>query len=225
VSAVLSRIHWLLAAATSLILVGCNSPRHVALTLTAADNYRPAPVPAAANQVVARFTPAKDCRLDRTSLGAVGGNIFDTGEVLSWLDQSFQTLGTAHWKAASQDPTTGAPVVTIHPSLLKLYVDSVSVSKTAVIVIQLDFELPGDKTAQQIYRGQYAGMNWASGTGEVTSSLHHALDDCLLKINQSMEVWLPQLKPITAEKPNPKASSHPSATSQDAKPPAAMTTG
>jgi hypothetical protein len=172
--------------AICLALVGCNSTARLDLSSQAPQAERVRHTVKTEDTVV-EFTTTKDSRLDPESLGAVARRRFDGDKVASWIDQALSTLGSTNYSVRTgAEHRPGAGTIIIHPSLLKLYVDSLSTTKTAVVVIQLDFELPGSRRATHTYRGQYAGMNWGSGTGEVTSALNLALSDCLEKIDESL---------------------------------------
>jgi|GEM_PF-2523403 len=180
------RLSALSALTISLALAGCNSTARLDLSPPASKS-EPVRREAKTGAVIVEFATTKDCRLDPEALGSVAGRRFDGDNAGPWIDAGLKTLDSAYYTVRT-DPRHPPATITAHPTLLKLYVDSVAITKTAVVVIQLDFDLPGNRTATRFYRGQYAGMNWGSGAGEMTSALHLALDDCLKKISQALEL-------------------------------------
>lgn len=171
--------------ALCLALAGCHSTARL-------DLSPPATTPKLVRQVakpgaaIVEFTTTQDRRIDPEALGSVAGHRFGVDNAGPWIDAGLKTLDSAAYMVSTV-PGDPPATITVHPSLLKLYVDGVAITKTAVVVIQLDFDLPGNRTATRFYRGQYAGINWSSGAGEMTSALHRALDDCLKKISQSLD--------------------------------------
>ena len=193
-------------------LAGCVSSSTTRLNLVSEAPEPPTARPSAkTGGLLLEFTPTKDNRIDPEALGTVAQRGFNGGQIIEWVDHGLRALDSDHYtvRSAAHDQV---PAITIHPSLLKLYVDSVSISKTAVIVIRLDFDLPKNRTAIKCYRGQYAGINWNSSASEVTSALNLALTDCLKKIDLSLAMrdYLlgatdrsesPEISPADEEKP------------------------
>jgi hypothetical protein len=167
-------------------LTGCATTRlELSPTPATPSPRRLAQIAATRVNTVVQLNPVVDQRPSADTLGDVAGRAFNVGQVNPWIDQALHDLVAARFTLrTANDPST--PAHTITPRLLKLYVDNVNITKTAVVVLQLDFTAADGTRTEEIYRGQYAGMNWASTEGEVSASLRSALDLCLKKITPTL---------------------------------------
>lgn len=138
---------------------------------------------------VVLFEPVVDGRAAGSEeLGAIGGRPFSAGELVTWVDRELSGLGTASFTVARQPPAGGPPALTVRLRVLKAYVQSVNVTKAAVVVLQAQLEQPaGAAPVTRTVRGQHASLNWASGEGEVTEALREALDACLDQLRADVE--------------------------------------
>ena len=150
---------------------GCVAPTQLQMTST--PQPKDAPSTAALGRRLLLLATA-DMRPDGQALGRVGGRLFTSHDVRQWVDRAIADALANEGYVLAED---GA--LQIEPRILKAYVDSIDVAKTAVLVLEIQFTR-GDRTSvKRIYRGQHAGLNWASGDGEVTLSLQRCLSTCL----------------------------------------------
>jgi hypothetical protein len=186
----------LFLVAAALISTGCtNAPATLNLMETA-----PSPSTRAVSHQIAndkpsiRLRPSVDMRPADTGLGNVAGRPFAAENLMPWIDRELAKLAaqTANIIAdTSEAPdTTGSEIITVHPRLLKVYVDSVSVARTAVVVLQIDYTTSAGVTETKIFRGQFAGANWASGDNEVKSALKRAFFSCAQKWTDDLKARL-----------------------------------
>ena len=130
------------------------------------------------------LAPLEDLRLDKGNIGNVGGRPFDAKNIIPWLEQELHREVTLHVQLVSADST---PALFVRPKLHKLYVDGLSVTKTAIVVLELSFTTPSGATSQRIYRGQFSAMNWWNSEDEMKTALGLALKDCLEKCGPDMK--------------------------------------
>jgi hypothetical protein len=176
------------ALGLGLILTGCTTePAKLSLTSSVTSNRSVRARGEAVVQVA--IAPVEDQRPHGHSLGQVGGRAFESGELTKWVGEELCALSTTRF-ACLPLQGTAATSLTLRPRLLKAYVDSVDIAKTAVVVLEIDF-IGGDGAIQtHIYRGQLAGANWASTAGEVSRALHTALKRCLVRVQADIEAHL-----------------------------------
>ena len=129
-----------------------------------------------------RLNPIIDMRPADASLGLVAGRPFTAGDLIQWIDHELAASAskTAHALDGMHD-VADLDTTTVSPRLLKAYVSSVSLAKTAVIVLQIDYTFPTGATETKIFRGQFAGANWSSTEAEVTNALKRAFANCAQK--------------------------------------------
>ena len=177
----------LLAFASALLLTGCTEPAQLDLT---ASPQGPTQRPEPTNAVRVRLVSVADKRTETASLGSVGGRPFASSDVLPWIEKSVLGRRSSFFLFISnEDRDPVAP--TLKLNLLKAYVDNVRATKTAVVVIEAEFSRePSAAPVKQVFRGQVAEFNWASGKGEVQAALQNALDQCLSQVQQVLEQTL-----------------------------------
>jgi hypothetical protein len=135
------------------------------------------------------IAPIEDSRTD-TTLGSVAGRPFALGEVSEWLDRELASIASPMF-VLTKVPESGATAnLTVHPRLLKTYLNSAGTSKMAVVVMQVRFVSPAGVVHARVYRGQHASMNWASAEGEVMNALRDAAAVCRTQIRQDIETLL-----------------------------------
>lgn len=175
------------SALVSLVLLAsaCLSPAELTLA-------RSAPVTSSAKLSTSSTKPVvcvhtiDDQRPLNDELGKVGGRSFSAKDVPAWIEQRFRNLASPAFTLADTNTAT-KPALTIRPRILKAYVGSVDITKTAVIVVEVDYIGADDTITSLVYRGQHAAMNWASDEEEVRSALEKALNRCLTRVKADIE--------------------------------------
>ncbi len=126
----------------------------------------------------ARLLPLVDLRADASIMGAVGRRPVTAAETARWLQSELENALLANYRLGSADGS----LITIEPVLHKLYVSSVDITKTAVVVIELRITDPGGRNHSRHYRGQHASMNWNSTEGEILQAVQAAVRQCMNRI-------------------------------------------
>jgi hypothetical protein len=178
---------WILAAGClATIFSGCNTATTTQLDLTVPPSTQDAPVVAPSKSSLGvAWLAIEDQRLDATSLGHVGNGAYVAKSILPWVDQQLCAIkGTNFAKA---DNPAKADLV-IKPTLLKLYIQNIDITKSAVVVLRLELSSHGKPSGQLICRGQYAGMNWWNSDEEMVGAIQEAFADCLRNITASLEL-------------------------------------
>jgi len=172
---------------------GCVAPAR--LNLANAAPISQAPVSAPGTTIVA-CAPIEDKRLDPEVLGLVGGRPFSASEVSGWVLRSLTGL-TSRSFSVRPAASVENPPVTLRPRLLKVYVDSIRGTKTAVVVLEVAFIEASGREATLLYRGQHAGINWGSDEAEVTAALQKALGKCADQLRIDLDAQLARIVPRT----------------------------
>ena len=115
-----------------------------------------------------------DARPDGQELGRVGGRPFKSNDVRDWVHAALHETLHHEGYAFADDSA-----VTLRPKILKAYVDSIDVVKTAVVVLEVSYVRADGRAVRRVYRGQQSGVNWNSGEEEVMGALKKALQTCL----------------------------------------------
>lgn len=131
--------------------------------------------------------PVEDRRAD-TSLGAIAGRPFGSAELSGWVDGELAALASPAFLVVKE--RSGAPRLALHPRILKAYLSGFDVTKTAVIVLEVEFVTPDGKVSSRVFRGQDTGVNWATSEGEVITALRTALAACLEQLRADLEARL-----------------------------------
>jgi hypothetical protein len=177
----------LCTSACCFALVGCLSPAK--LDLTDATPMIEQKTPAVGAPLV-HVVPSQDVRISREDLGVVGGRPFSGKDLPAWIDRAILKLGTEKFRISTGETQPPDAALMIRPRLIKAYVDSITTSKTAVIVIEAEIVRPDGTALTRHFRGQDAGANWGSGEGEVIESLRRALAVCSAKMRVEIEALL-----------------------------------
>ena len=119
--------------------------------------------------------PVVDVRTDKGAIGFAGGRPFNAEGVTQWIDAEIRAMCAALPSPSGQ----ASPIQSVSPRLHKLYVDSLSVNKGAVVVIEIETITADGKTSRRFYRGQSHKINWSNSDAEFRSALGSALADCL----------------------------------------------
>jgi hypothetical protein len=161
------------------LCVGCT-------TTTSRLTFTPTPAEVSTNLPPPfQLLPVEDLRNNTTTIGQAGGRPFDAEGVLPWLDS--ELLNTCSNLPRSSGGHAGT-IVRVQPKLHKIYVDTLSVNKIAIIVLELEITYSSsDKVVRRIYRGSSTGVNWWNSDAEFRQALGLALKDCLKQCRVTLE--------------------------------------
>jgi uncharacterized lipoprotein YmbA len=187
-----SPVAWLLA----LSLSACMSPvtlRAAALTARRPADpgsaEAPAPQPAPRGAPLVRITPVVDRRTD-TSSDQVAGRTFDAPELGQWLDHELRSIASREFRVAEGGGEEASARITLRPRILKAYVSAVAATKTAAVVLEVEWVLPDGTAERHLYRGQHASMNWGSSESEMIGALQEAAAACTAQLRGEIEARL-----------------------------------
>ncbi|HTQ30153.1 MAG TPA: hypothetical protein VMI53_02995 [Opitutaceae bacterium] len=169
----------------ALVFSGCNTPETTRLDFTTPAGVQGTPVAPSKSSLRVAWLAVEDQRLDATSLGHIGSRAYVAKSFLPWLDQQLRAVKGTNFAEAG-DPARADLV--IKPILLKLYIQNIEVTKSAVVVLRLEFSSHGKSSGQLTCRGQYAGMNWWGSDEEMAGAIQEAFTDCLRNISASLEL-------------------------------------
>lgn len=169
---------WLLLA---VLLAGCDSPKRTQLTLEAVNSAAPRMGPAAR---CVCWLPLIDERPDKHVMGQMGRSTFGAEHVDSWVMQALQhgSPGSKLVEAYAPDSHT----MGVRARLLRLYVQNVDLTKSAQVVIELEYLRAGTEPVRKLYRGRYTGINWWGTDEEIGRAFGRALQDCVKKITDDL---------------------------------------
>lgn len=128
----------------------------------------------------------EDGRSDAT-LGGLAGRSFSSAELPAWIDGELAALASPGFVVVTGPVADPAARLVLRPRLLKGYVDGLTVTKTAVIVLGVEIVAPGGTVTARLYRGQHASMNWATSESEVIGALQDAAGACLEQLRVDLE--------------------------------------
>jgi hypothetical protein len=143
------------------------------------------------------FAKTADARPDPATLGTIGGRTFSSGEVAAWVDDELAAMASPGFTVASGGAANAASLV-LRPRILKAYVDGIAVTKTAVVVLGFDIVGPNGEVSSRTYRGQQAGVNWATTEGEGSGALRDAALSCFEQLRADLERVLHPSQPVPA---------------------------
>lgn len=169
-------VRWLLLAT---LLVGCASPKRNELRLEA---VAPSPTPAKAGPAARRicWLPLIDQRPDKELIGQIGRETYAADHIDRWLMQALQKISPASRTAETYAPEPNT--LGIRARLLRLYIQNVDLTKSAHVVIELEYLRAEAEPVRKLYRGRYTGINWWGTDEEINRAFCSALQDCVDKI-------------------------------------------
>jgi hypothetical protein len=166
----------------ALLLAACHVPVRNNLVLPAA-----APFPDAGARLDRRigWLPLIDARPDDArAVGQIGLDTYAAASVDLWVADALHGLSKASFKAVSAEQPTAE--FCIRPKLVRLYLQDVDITKSAHIVLDLEFFPPGKPSFTKLYRGRHTAMNWWGTNGEMSRALNLALKNCLQQISADL---------------------------------------
>jgi len=165
---------------TVLLCLGCEVSKPARLEFSPvvpvrAESLQPRPQQSS----LVLLAPLEDKRPDPESLGQVYGRSYNSGEIVTWVEGGLREMVAQHFAAP---PGQAGARITLRPRILKAYLNSVTVSRIAVLVLECDFVGPDGGSTTQVFRGQLQGLVWAAGEDEAKGALLRCRDQCLDQI-------------------------------------------
>jgi hypothetical protein len=151
---------------------------------------------AAADAPRVRVEKTVDARPDPETLGAIGGRAFGAADVAGWIDGELAALASPGFSVVPAGAAGEGARLLLRPRVAKAYVDTVHVTRTAVVVLNVDVAAPDGQTNYRTYRGQHAGMNWASSESSAADALREAAAACLEQLRADVEHTLHPSQPV-----------------------------
>lgn len=151
------------------------------------------PQPVHAGLTPIRLLEVQDCRQHKETVGRSGYSTFSAAGIPAWVSKELLTLRTAHSalvpaRTTDQEQVAEEPSASIKVRVLQAYVDSLSVTKIAVVVLELEMLKPdGSVFLKRSYRGQCGNLNWTNGSTEFGEAMNRALSSCLEKVRIDLE--------------------------------------
>ncbi|MES2488948.1 MAG: hypothetical protein V4607_04085 [Pseudomonadota bacterium] len=109
---------------------------------------------------------------DRTQssdkIGAIGNAPVLASDVVGWVRAAFEQI-----PGHSQQPQN----LSLDVELVRSYIHALSVSKSANVVIRVNYLRPAQNPITRAYRGADTSMNWFSSDSEVQSAFNRALKE------------------------------------------------
>ncbi len=164
------------AVALCLATLGASlAPLNGALAATAPAG----PLPGACK---VRLLPVHDTRADPTTMGSIGGKPVQSPDGPSWVMLALQTLGQDnHINLVAGDATDAD--IDVNVDLLKAYVISLTMSKSANVVVRAHYSHGANPPEDVVYRGVETGTNWASTQSESRGALGAALSQIVTQVH------------------------------------------
>jgi hypothetical protein len=113
-------------------------------------------------------------------VGQIGLDTYAAARVDLWVAEALHKLTKEPFNVAPAElPSTE---LCIQPKLVRLYIQDVDVTKSAHVVLNLEFFPPGRPSFTKLYRGRHTAMNWWGTNSEMSRALNLALQNCLQQI-------------------------------------------
>jgi hypothetical protein len=184
---------WVLLPVLLLACAGCDvTPAK--LEFVPVGTVIPDPIlPNPAHRPFVLIAPVVDKRPDPESLGMCG-RAFSSAQLGNWVEHELRGMASDGFVTTSKLPSDTSASITLRSRILKAYVNAISTSKTANIVLECEFVGSGGTVSTQLFRGQDQCLNWSSGEEEVKNSLKRSLARCIDLIKADLNSRL-ALKP------------------------------
>ena len=127
----------------------------------------------------------RDTRADPQSMGDIGGRVVRAEDATAWLRSGLNSLGADKRLALSEAPA-GEADITVRAELVKAYVESLRINKSANVVVRIRYAQGGADAGEKSFRGDDGGMNWASGDSEAQQVLNRALGEVVFALDQDL---------------------------------------
>lgn len=169
----MSKITLRAAAAMSMLLAACGSEPiqlHNELSWNAASLR-------AASSCNFSLAAVTDQTQNADKLGTIGKAPVLASDVVGWVRTAFEQV-----PGYLQQPQP----LRLDIELIHAYIHSLSVSKSADIVVRVSYQRPSQAGLTRIYRGADTSMNWFSSDDEMQSAFNRALKDLAQQVAADM---------------------------------------
>lgn len=172
-----------LLAAGLLLTAGCIAPARLDLAYTA-----PPPVRAIAPSALrVCLRPVTDGRDPGDESGVFAGRLILAPNAVRWCQTALNSLVSPATRIVDTSTAQEPGEIVAVPRLRKLHIESVAVSKTATVVLEVDYYRAGRPPVQKYYRGKDVALNWASSGVECEAAFNHAIGQCMSALRHDLE--------------------------------------
>lgn len=116
-----------------------------------------------------------DDRSDKNNIGVFCGSEIITKDLSDWINRFFVVLENTS-KALNGNE------ILLNISIKKMYIKNISTSKTATIVLQVDYLKGTNIILSKLYRKQITKINWNCTEHEIIELLNNVLQDIMTDI-------------------------------------------
>ena len=168
---------------------GCVSytPVHVPMNFDDNDRYE-ATDTSSATPCKIYVAEIEDKRRNKKNLGRASTSTVYTKDIIDWIGQGLVSLGGGRYKVVIQKENS-EPVVPdykISVFLKKAYIHSLSTSKSATLVLAVNYSQEGDDIKSSLYRGSDTSINWSSSQNEIHGAFNAAFIDLLDDLDKDL---------------------------------------
>jgi len=138
----------------------------------------------------------QDQRTDKSSMGNIAGREIDADDMVQWLDSGLDTLSASGFRIDKATATDDQVVVDV--ALLKAYMISMGLSKSANMVVRITYKRPdGSTLATQVYRGVDTSVDWTAGEGEMNTAFQRATKQMLDQVDTDLDGYCKSSSRVT----------------------------
>jgi hypothetical protein len=128
----------------------------------------------------------QDLRDDPQAAGLIADRFVHAEDAPAWLRSGVLSISRDGRLEVSDAPPANPADLTIRIELLKVYIIPINEAKSANVVIRVHFAGPGDAPDDQVYRGTFTSLNWASSADEARGALDIALSRVLASVDRDL---------------------------------------
>jgi hypothetical protein len=169
------------------LMAGCTgAPRDLSLSEEGPARPRTSSKPAPKDGAPVRLLACEDERPEGSPDGQIGFRMVNADEAPRTLEEWLRGELAARHPIAGEDADA---VITLRPVLRKLYIESLSSSKSAVIVVKIHYTKAGHPGLVETYRGQATSMNWTGSDDELRAAFRKAFKTCWAEIERDIALF------------------------------------
>ena len=173
----------------TLTVYGCASydPVHVPMNFDAGDRYKTTDK-LSTTPCSIYVREIDDKRRNKENLGRAASSTVYTNDIIEWIGQGLVSLGGGIYKVVIQkgnsDPVV--PDYELSVFLKKAYIHSLSTSKSATLVLAVNYSQEGNDIKSSLYRGSDTSINWSSSQDEIYGAFNAAFIDLLDDLDKDL---------------------------------------
>jgi len=168
---------------------GCVSytPVHVPMNFDDNDRYETTDT-SSATPCKIYVAEIEDKRRNKKNLGRASTSTVYTKDIIDWIGQGLVSLGGGRYKVVIQkeNPEPVVPDYKISVFLKKAYIHSLSTSKSATLVLAVNYSQEGEDIRSSLYRGSDTSINWSSSQDEIHGAFNAAFIDLLDDLDKDL---------------------------------------